>query len=1034
MLEYSLTFNREWYLLLLVLLPVIWWLGYRSLSGLGNWRRLAALLLRSAVFALLVAALAELQIKHKQDRMSVIYVLDQTLSIPIDQREAMVQFVNGSIASHRQANKEDKVGVIVFGRSAEVEFTPVDETLQLPPQLSSQLDPSYTNLESALNQAMAVFPDDAARRIVVVTDGNQNLGDALPQARAMADAGVSIDVLPVSLPPRSDVSVEKLAIPVDVRRGQPFEMRVVLNNSTAQTEGSAEQTVGGTVHLIRRAGLREETLAETHVMLAPGKKVLTFRQEIDEPDFYSYEARFTPDDPRQDATSQNNRATAFTHVRGKGQVLVIEDWENPGEFDGFVAALRKEGLETTVQASNQLFTSLPELQRYDSVILANVPRSSGFEASNISSFSDRQIRMLVRNTEELGCGLVLLGGPNSFGAGGWSNTELEKAMPVNFQIKNAKVVPVGALVLLMHAGEIPKANYWQKKIAIEAIRLLGPRDYCGMIQWNGTDQWLWGQSKGGLLRVGPNRGIMMKRVDTMNIGDMPQFGPSMKMAATALASKPDAAIKHMIIISDGDPSPPAASTIRALSSQGVKVTTVTVGNPNHAPMGQRTMRKIASQTGGKHYVVKNAKALPRIYQREARKIARPLVYEPGKQLMPQIISNHEVLQGIPDSMPPITGFVLTQVKESPLVEVAMISPEPTNQGNATLMATWTYGLGKTAVLTTDAGKRWANSWTGWEHYDRLMSQLVRWSMRPTGNTGDFVLATEQRDGKTRVIIDAIDKDDQFVNVHSMTGMVVGPEMNSIPLEIEQVAPGRYIGSFPSESPGSYLITVSPGAGKAMIRTGVSVNYSREFQDRVANLPLLTTLAELKANGGEQGNLIQPALSSGDGANSPEWRARLDEMLTVDPFRRDLPKAIALQHIWPFLVLAGCCMFFADVFVRRIQLDWSWLAPVGQWISVHVLRRVPEVKQEATMQRLRSRKAEITNEFENRRASTRFETNEGEEQTIEPTGTVQTQATSSTSKPSESLAAEKEPEAEDSYTSRLFKAKRDALKKKKDDNE
>ncbi len=51
--------------------------------------------------------------------------------------------------------------------------------------------------------------------------------------------------------------------------------------------------------------------------------------------------------------------------------------------------------------------------------------------------------MLVRNTEELGCGLVMLGGPNSFGAGGWANTELEKAMPVDFQIKSTKVVPVG---------------------------------------------------------------------------------------------------------------------------------------------------------------------------------------------------------------------------------------------------------------------------------------------------------------------------------------------------------------------------------------------------------------------------------------------------------------------------------------------------------------------------------------------------------------------------------------------------------------
>ena len=79
------------------------------------------------------------------------------------------------------------------------------------------------------------------------------------------------------------------------------------------------------------------------------------------------------------------------------------------------------------------------------------------EATN---FSDEQIAMLVRNTEQFGCGLVMIGGASSFGAGGWTNTELEKAMPVDFQIQNAKVKAVGALVMMMHASEIPDGNHW----------------------------------------------------------------------------------------------------------------------------------------------------------------------------------------------------------------------------------------------------------------------------------------------------------------------------------------------------------------------------------------------------------------------------------------------------------------------------------------------------------------------------------------------------------------------------------------------
>ena len=275
------------------------------------------------------------------------------------------------------------------------------------------------------------------------------------------------------------MAVEKVALPPDIRRNQPFELRVVLNN-TAPADGAAKP-VAGHLRIIRKAGERQETLSDQPIKLKPGKRVFSLREEIDEPDFYTYEARFVPDDPNADAISQNNEATAFTHVQGKGQVLLIEDWENPGEFDFLVERLRKEGLEIVVEPSNRLFTSLPELQRYDTVILADVPRTSGEDASDVSSFSDEQIKMLVRNTEELGCGLMMLGGPNSFGAGGWTNTELEKAMPVDFQIKSTKVVPVGALVLNMHASEIPQANYWQKVIAEEAVKALGPRDYCGLV-------------------------------------------------------------------------------------------------------------------------------------------------------------------------------------------------------------------------------------------------------------------------------------------------------------------------------------------------------------------------------------------------------------------------------------------------------------------------------------------------------------------------------------------------------------------------
>ena len=197
---------------------------------------------------------------------------------------------------------------------------------------------------------------------------------------------------------------------------------------------------------------------------------------------------------------------------------------------------------------------------------------------------------------------------------------------------------------------------------------------------------------------------------------------------------------------------------------------------------------------------------------------------------------------------------MTTVKESPLVEVALISPEPHDRrkvqhdpGDVDL-----WPRAKSVAFTTDAGHRWAAQWTGWENYEKLFAQMVRWSMRPAGDQGKFTVATEAKDGKVQVVITALDKDDEFLNFLNMGGNVVGPDMKPIDLKIRQTAPGRYVGEFDAKDAGSYFLMVSPGPGLSPILTGVNVPYSAEFLDREPNDGLLKDLAALEPKGSEAG--------------------------------------------------------------------------------------------------------------------------------------------------------------------------------------
>jgi Mg-chelatase subunit ChlD len=629
----KIAFDQPWWLLLLALVPILWIFSFKSLSGLGPYRRLFALTFRTVVFTLLVLALAGIQLQKISDRVTVIYLLDQSESIPKATREAMLEYVMKDVEVNRRRGDlasatEDKAGVIIFGREATIEHPPFADDIRAVGMLESLFDlrTDATNIASALKLAQASFPEDAAKRIVIITDGNENLGDARTIARTMADNGIGIDVVPIVLAARSEIEVEKVALPSDIRRGQPIEARVVVNNYNEPSRENPTGEVKGRLRVMRRFSNQDDLLGESEVTLRPGKNVFSYSHTIDVPAGYTYRADFVPDDAQADLQAQNNTATAFTHVRGKGRVLLIEDWENPREFNFLVHRLGEMNIEVDVMPSDRLFTGLAELQGYDCVVLANVPRASGGESDKeATNFSDDQISMLVRNTEQFGCGLVMIGGNNSFGAGGWTNTELEKVMPVDFQIKNAKVKAVGALAMLLHACEIPQGNHWQKVIAAEALKVLGPSDYCGTLFWDGFtggDNWLWKDptTGKGLARIENRQRLWLGRIDRMAPGDMPQFEPAMAMALREFVPNP-ASVKHMIIISDGDPSPPSRTILNNYKRNNIRISAVTVGG--HGPATSAVMRNIATSTGGKYYEVTNPKALPRIFQIEARRVARP---------------------------------------------------------------------------------------------------------------------------------------------------------------------------------------------------------------------------------------------------------------------------------------------------------------------------------------------------------------------------------------------------------------------------
>ncbi|WP_145086069.1 VWA domain-containing protein [Anatilimnocola aggregata] len=473
------------------------------------------------------------------------------------------------------------------------------------------------------------------------------------------------------------------------------------------------------------------------------------------------------------------------------------------------------------------------------------------------------------------------------------------------QVKNSKVAAVGALMLVIDKSGSMNGEKLElsKAAAIAAVGMLGPLDSVGVIAFDdGHDEVI------SLQRVGDRAHRIKDRIKRIGPGGGTNMETGLKRGYEQLL-KSKASVKHLIVLTDGQT---AGSGYQKLSSdmrkRDITTTAVAVG----ADASKSLLQEIATRGDGKYYQANNPKAIPKIFMKETRRVMRPLVFESDSGL--QLVQNehHEIMTGIDPSMPPITGYVLTTLKENPLVEAPLLAPLP-GAPNNTVLAAWTYGLGRTVAFTTDSGQRWASSWADWGDRDKFFVQMIRWSMRPLLDQGNFTVATQMRDGQLDVNVQAVTPQGDFINNLSMGGALIGDDNDEQgELTFEQTGPGRYRASLPLEKTGTYLLGIQPGPGMGILRTGVNIPYSAEYRDTTTNESLLASLAAIKPAGGQPGELVRLP------ENSQQW----SQFTQANHFRRDLPPGRSLTGVWPTTVLIAACLFFFDILNRRLQIPWD----------------------------------------------------------------------------------------------------------------
>jgi uncharacterized membrane protein len=835
-------------------------LGRKSLSGLVGRRALLAAGLRLAVIFTLFMALGGLQLQWATRDRTILFLVDRSDSVSSAERDRALSIINQTLAVK---SPRDQVGVLGFGADAVVEREPSPLATPLDRFRSQPADTSYTDIARALRLGLGLLPSTTQNRIVILSDGNENLGQALTQATLAAGREIPVDVIILQAGEQDEVLVDSVAVPERLEENKPFDVRVTVVSTRRGP---------GTLRLFRNRTL----VAQSSVELQPGRNTFVIPQTETESGFNTYEA--TVDAPA-DTLRDNNSASAFSLVQGESRVLLVGRPEDTGSL---AQALIQQNLPT--DQAETLPNSAPDLQRYGAVYLVN----TSAEQFSLSQMS------LVRNwMAELGGGLGMIGGPDSFALGGWNRTPVEEVLPVTMELKDKRNFPSLGLILLIDKsgsmmGGLPGSPLTKLEVAVEAAVLaleqLTERDYVGVIGFDSAAKW------DVPFQRASDKKRMADQIRSLRPGGGTDAIPAFRQAIEALGSTP-LQQRHVLFLTDGVVVPGDYDAItRELNRLQATVTAIGIGTDTDAVF----LSGLAAANNGRFYLTSDPNRVPLIFTKETILAQRNYLVEEAFQ--PVVTADNQILRGL-SGLPNLLGYVNAEAKDRAEVILRSHRDDP-------LLATWRFRAGKSLAWTSDARDRWSARWLGWPGFRQFWEQSTRWLL-PLQQPSTLLPRLVLSQGEGRILVDAVEASGQTQNFLELDATVLTPNQEVKRVRLRQTGAGQYEGTFPARESGSYLISVG-GAGVEPATAGASLSYPPEYRTTRPNGLLLSQIASIT------GGRVDPA--------------------ALDILRPLEQQATRKLDLLPWLLGAALALLLADIMARRLFLDEEQKAQLAAWFS------------------------------------------------------------------------------------------------------
>jgi uncharacterized membrane protein len=830
---FGVTFAQPTALWLLLAAPVFAFLGF----WLGRRRRdlaRSAIILRALVVALLAVTVAEPLLTTGAGAVSTVFVVDRSRSLTSATGNDINGWINDALKS---AGSGDRAAVVSFGASPVLSAAAgpaADLDHSWESSTDSKVDPNFTNIESALALARSL-PLGGSRRIVLVSDGAENIGTALNQVGQAATDRTPIDVLPVEGVGESDLQVTAASAPDAVWSGEPVTVVASVSTSTGGP-GTVELWVDGVKQ------------ASTNATFPGGLSSYNFQVKDLKPGFHALEVRVSGS-PASDRYPDNDRMPLALVVRDKPKILFVAPaGTDPDLLSG---ALERKGAVVKVIEPQAVPSRMSELGVYDAIILNNVPASA---------LTLDQLKGLQEATKSLGRGLVVLGGATSYGPGGYAGTVLEDTLPVTVKVTNGKARPRVALLLIIDkSGSMsydPLGGASKIEMAKEAAKLavdaIADGDEIGVLVFNDQQQWVVPMTE---IDGQATRDKIDAAIDGVTADGGTEIYPALSVGFDAIRNV-DTDVRHIVLLSDGKSRTGTRASYQKLVDDVVAdrttLSTIAIGDDADTDL----LQFLAEEGNGRYRAAEKSEDIPRLTVAEAESAGSQAVIR--GQFQPIQTNPSPMMQDLkPQDLPQLDGYDYAQVKPQAQAVLTSTRDDP-------ILAKWQYGLGRVVAWTADDGSDFATGWPAWPKFDDFWSSVVRWALPDPEHQP--IQVSVKRDGPEAVITaSAIGEQGDYVDLANTTATITTPSGQVVPdQQLYQSGPGEYEVRVLAPDPGAYKIEVTQQRGNDTIKelAGFAVPPSPELQPDPDAPALLRTIAT--RTGGRVLSMDEPEMAFSGG--------------------------------------------------------------------------------------------------------------------------------------------------------------------------